>query len=96
MTLGEEIGLDGAEVRAVLESDKYTEAVHTDIYEAQQVGVRGVPFFAFDRKYGVSGAQDSQVFRQTLQKFFDEWKKENASPIEVIDGPACSPGEDCS
>ena len=96
VALGEEIGLDGAEVRTVLESDKYTEAVRTDIYEAQQVGVRGVPFFAFDRKYGVSGAQDSQVFLQTLQKSFDEWKKENVSPIEVIDGPACAPGEDCA
>jgi predicted DsbA family dithiol-disulfide isomerase len=45
------------------------------VYEAKQVGVRGVPFFVFNRKYAVSGAQESQLFLQTLEKSFTEFQK---------------------
>jgi predicted DsbA family dithiol-disulfide isomerase len=46
--------------------------VNNDIYEAQQVGVRGVPFFVFDNKYAVSGAQSSQLFSDVLNKIWNE------------------------
>jgi protein disulfide-isomerase len=42
--------------------------VYADIKEVQRLGVRGVPFFVFDRKYAVSGAQPVEVFIQTLEK----------------------------
>jgi len=74
--LGEELGLDTSSLKTVLENGTYADDVTKDIYEAQQVGVRGVPFFVFNRKYAVSGAQESQVFLQTLEKSFTEWKKE--------------------
>lgn len=70
--LGVEIGLDSSALRAALESGKYADEVMSDIKEAEQLGVRGVPFFVFDRKYGVSGAQDSRVFLETLQKAYAE------------------------
>jgi predicted DsbA family dithiol-disulfide isomerase len=75
--LGTEIGLDATALKTVLETDKYAEDVKADIQEAHQIGVRGVPFFVFDRKYAVSGAQESPVFLQTLEKSFAEWRKEN-------------------
>ena len=75
--LGTEIGLDATALKTVLETDKYAEDVKADIQEAHQIGVRGVPFFVFDRKYAVSGAQESPVFLQTLEKSFAEWQKEN-------------------
>jgi protein disulfide-isomerase len=75
--LGAEIGLDTAALKTVLENGTYADDVRADIYEAQQVGVRGVPFFLFNRKYAVSGAQDSQAFLQALEKSFAEWRKEN-------------------
>ncbi|MBI3232480.1 MAG: DsbA family oxidoreductase [Bacteroidetes bacterium] len=81
--LGEEIGLDPSTLKIALESDAYTKDVRMDIYEAHQIGVRGVPFFVFDRKYAVSGAQDSSVFLQTLEKSFLEWKEENLADIVV-------------
>ena len=74
--LGEELGLDTSALKTALENGTYADDVRKDIYEAQQVGVRGVPFFVFNRKYAVSGAQQSQVFLQTLEKSFTEWKKE--------------------
>jgi protein disulfide-isomerase len=39
---------------------------------AQQIGVRGVPFFVFNRKYAVSGAQPVEVFQETLEKAFSK------------------------
>jgi predicted DsbA family dithiol-disulfide isomerase len=66
--LGKEIGLDNDALKIALESGAYAEDVRTDIREAEQLGLRGVPFFVFDRTYGVSGAQDSKVFLETLEK----------------------------
>ncbi len=66
--LGSEIGLAPVSLKEALENKTYADAVRADIAEAQQIGVRGVPFFLFNRKYAVSGAQDSQVFLQALEK----------------------------
>jgi predicted DsbA family dithiol-disulfide isomerase len=68
IALGVGIGLDQAEVKQMLESDSFGDEVQMDIYEAQQVGVRGVPFFVVDNKYAVSGAQSPEVFRQVLER----------------------------
>lgn len=73
--LGIEIGLDAATLKAALENGMYAEEVKEDMYEAQQVGVRGVPFFVFNRKHAVSGAQESQLFSETLEKSFAEFEK---------------------
>ena len=63
-----EAGLNAEEVRAMLLSNEFADDVNNDIYEAQQVGARGVPFFVFDDRYAVSGAQPSQLFLDVLQK----------------------------
>ncbi|WP_234734298.1 DsbA family oxidoreductase [Tellurirhabdus bombi] len=91
--LGAEIGLDADEISQVLSSDQYAEAVDRDIYEARQVGVRGVPFFVFNQKYAVSGAQGSEVFLGALNKSFGEWEEPK---LTVIEGPACTPDGDCA
>lgn len=70
--LAAEIGLDTTEARAVLESDQFTEEVRSEINEAAQIGVRGVPFFVFDRKYAISGAQPEEVFTKTLETVWAE------------------------
>jgi len=96
IALGKEIGLDENSLKAVLENGSYTDDVRTDIYEAQQVGVRGVPFFVLDRKYAVSGAQDPQTFLQSLEKSFTEWRKDNPEiKLEVIEGNVCTPAGKC-
>ena len=89
-------GLDAAEVALVLAGDAYAEAVRNDEREAQQLGVRGVPFFVIDRRYGVSGAQPSDVLLAALQQAWDERSPvqmlAGAGPREAIDGAAaCGP-----
>ncbi|THU41129.1 DsbA family oxidoreductase [Niastella caeni] len=92
--LGIDIGLDGATVKQVLESNAYAQEVKQDIAEAEAIGVRGVPFFVIDRKYAVSGAQSSEVFLQALNTSFSEWKKEN-NKFTTIQGEVCSTDGDC-
>ncbi len=70
--LGVEIGLDANEIKLMLQSSDYTEAVRIDSFEAQQIGVSGVPFFLFNDKYTISGAQDSSVFLNALQTISKE------------------------
>ncbi|HNU56699.1 MAG TPA: DsbA family oxidoreductase [Flavobacteriales bacterium] len=73
--MGVEIGLEEAEVSTMLASTRFTEEVRADEREAQQLGVRGVPFFVIDRRYGVSGAQHSDHFLGALQQ---AWKERSA------------------
>ncbi|MFH9422502.1 DsbA family oxidoreductase [Streptomyces sp. NPDC017529] len=62
-------GLDEADVRRVLaDGDAYAEAVRADEREAAELGARGVPFFVIDRRYGISGGQPAEVFRQALEQ----------------------------
>jgi predicted DsbA family dithiol-disulfide isomerase len=72
MEAGQAIGLDADELKVVLTSDAFADDVKLDELAAQQIGVRGVPFFVFDDKYGVSGAQSPDLFLQTLEKAWAE------------------------
>ncbi len=76
--LGAGIGLDRDEVRRTVESSDYADAVRGDIEEAGELGIHTVPFFVFNRKYAISGAQPSHLFLETLKKVSDE---EEAGPV---------------
>ncbi|GAB2772201.1 DsbA family oxidoreductase [Salinimicrobium soli] len=65
-------GLDSEEAEKALTSEDFAYAVKQDEMQAQQIGVRGVPFFVFENKYGVSGAQPSETFLEVLQKVWEE------------------------
>ena len=64
-------GMEEAEVKEMLDSDAFAYEVKQDELEARNIGVRGVPFFVFDDRYAVSGAQPVEVFLQTLEKALD-------------------------
>lgn len=74
VALAREVGLDEAAVQQVLASEQYAYEVSQDIQEARNMGIRGVPFFVFNRKYAISGAQPIGVFLQTLEKSVAEWR----------------------
>ncbi|TDO73079.1 protein disulfide-isomerase [Flavobacterium chryseum] len=62
-------GLDSNEVKEVIENESlFLKDVKADISEAQEIGVQGVPFFVFDRKYAVSGAQPVEAFVNTIRE----------------------------
>ncbi|HTN37462.1 MAG TPA: DsbA family oxidoreductase [Arachidicoccus sp.] len=94
--LGEAMGLDRVELNTALENGSFANDVNRDIYEARQIGVRGVPFFVFNGKYGVSGAQAPETFLETLENSFAEWRTENPeSKLDVIEGQSCTPQGEC-
>ena len=70
--IGIEVGLEAKAVAQVLHSDDYSKEVKQDIQEANTIGVQGVPFFVFDNKYAISGAQPATTFLQTLEKVWEE------------------------
>ena len=90
VNLAAEIGLDAEAARQALLAGTYANEVRRDEYEAQQIGVRGVPFFVFEDKYAVSGAQPSAVFAEVLEKVWAE-NHPAARPTVLADGPACGP-----
>jgi predicted DsbA family dithiol-disulfide isomerase len=62
-----EVGVPEGEARRVLEGDDYSADVDKEIRELLALGGNGVPFFVIDRRYGVSGAQPTEVFLRALE-----------------------------
>ena len=79
--LAVEVGLDAGESAAVLDSDAFDAEVRADIALARAFGATGVPFFVFDRKYAVSGAQETALFTEVLDKAWAD-----AQPLTVVGG----------
>jgi predicted DsbA family dithiol-disulfide isomerase len=70
--LAGEIGVDQAEAAEALATGAYEDAVALDLDEAAALGIHAVPFFVFDRKYGIPGAQSAEVFLSALRQVRDE------------------------
>ena len=72
LQLGKNIGLTEKDVMDALNVDKYATKVKGDISEAKELGINGVPFFVFDRKFAVSGAQPPAMFLKALKQAYTE------------------------
>ncbi len=70
--LAAELGFDRADVVRSLEAGEHLPGVHADQAQAVAYGIGGVPFFVIDGKYGVSGAQDPDVFASALAQVAEE------------------------
>jgi predicted DsbA family dithiol-disulfide isomerase len=78
--LAGDVGLDAAEVADVLAGDHYSEAVRADEQRARLLGINGVPFFAVDERYGISGAQSSDLILSALEQAWSERRPDDADP----------------
>lgn len=66
-------GLPADEVARVLaDPGAYAQEVRAEEREAAELGATGVPFFVIDRRYGISGGQPAEVFRQALERAYAE------------------------
>lgn len=91
--VGARHGLAEEAVRAALVDDQLQAEVLGEFRTAGAIGVTGVPFFVFEDKYAISGAQPTEAFAQALQKV---WEEANPAPRNFIDldtgdAPACGP-----
>ena len=83
-----DVGLDPARVDEVLGSSEYADTVQADIDQARAFGASGVPFYVVDRKYGISGAQPTEVFAQVLERAWEE----SHPKLDLVGGAdACGP-----
>ena len=81
--IGENFGWDSEKVDAIINDPKIAQTVKEEISHYQQRGVSGVPFFIINDKFGISGAQPSEVFLEAFQ---------SVSPDEIISkGDSCNP-----
>ena len=81
-------GLDPARVDAVLSGGEFADAVRADVEQARAYGATGVPFFVVDRRYGVAGAQPTEVFAEVLDR---AWSDSHPGLQLLADGTVCGP-----
>jgi predicted DsbA family dithiol-disulfide isomerase len=60
-------GLQAAAAQDCLSDQSVRQAVVEDEHMARELGVQGVPFFVFNRKFAVSGAQEPAVLLRAIQ-----------------------------
>lgn len=86
--LAVDAGLDADEVAAVLTTDAFADEVRIDEATAASMQVTGVPFFVFDRRLAVAGAQPPDVLLQVLDRVWSE--REPALDV-IVEGEVCGP-----
>ena len=87
------IGLNPVEVDDVLDSDEYADFVKFDEATARdQLNITGVPFFVFDQRIALSGAQPTEVFVQVLEKALEPVDANTeTNQTEQCDDTQCAP-----
>lgn len=93
--LAVEVGLDAAETRQVLVDGSYGAEVRADGRRAQMLGSNGVPFFLFDEKYAVEGAQPTELFLTALERTWAETRPIKKL-MEVEQGAGVCKDESCA
>ena len=74
----------------IINSDVATDEVKEEMNYYRQLGVTGVPFFIFNQKYAISGAQPVEVFVEILEKVSKEMSVEMmAGEVCDVDGGNC-------
>lgn len=81
--LAVEVGLDRAEVEAVLAADTYAADVRADEEEARQRGIRGVPYFVFGPRHVISGAQPTASLLDALTRAWTELSSDTMLEIPL-------------
>jgi predicted DsbA family dithiol-disulfide isomerase len=64
--LATEIGMKTDHLDLAILGGKHSRSFTQDLQEAQDLGLRGVPYFIFDRKVAIHGAREVAVFEQAL------------------------------
>ena len=83
-------GWSAEKTLGIINSDIATDEVKEEMNYYRQLGVSGVPYFIFNNKYAVSGAQPTEVFMEILEKVSKEME------VEMVEGEVCDvDGGDC-
>jgi predicted DsbA family dithiol-disulfide isomerase len=72
LAIAVEVGLDKNKTEAFLNSDELLAEVKVEEQMNYQRGISGVPFYIINNKYGVSGAQPTEVFMNAFREISQE------------------------
>ena len=68
VALARQAGVDGEAATACLSDAAQRQAVLADESQAHALGVSGVPFFVFNRRLAVSGAQEPETLLRVMRE----------------------------
>lgn len=93
--IGNQVGISNVDTEKAIYDDNLKYAVNQDIQMAQNLGIKGVPFFIFNDKYAVSGAQPIALFEEVIQKSWEEFSSGDKGLKIVSNGDACDIEGNC-
>jgi len=70
--IAQQAGLNREEAAAYLASDANSELIQEQDRRARAIGVEGVPFFIFNQRLALSGAQPPEVIVEAMEKALEE------------------------
>lgn len=85
------VGIAPEQAEAVLNSDAYTKSVRADQQAAKDLGITGVPYFLFNEKYAVSGAQPIEQFKAAIAQI----KAKEEQPVKLVPDAADCADDSC-
>jgi predicted DsbA family dithiol-disulfide isomerase len=66
--IGDGFGLDGAELRQAIESNRYDSVIDENRQIARSAGIDAIPAHVFSRRYLVLGAQPYEVLKEVVDR----------------------------
>jgi predicted DsbA family dithiol-disulfide isomerase len=74
LALAEDVGLDLAPARKAIAGNDEIDRMLNEDFQARRTGITGVPYFVFNQRFGLSGAQDPEA----LYALFDLAREDDA------------------
>ncbi|KFC19973.1 DsbA family protein [Chryseobacterium sp. FH1] len=93
--IGEKLGFSKEEIQHAVQSPELAKLVKNDIFAADSLGIKGVPFFVFNEKYAISGAQPTHLFSEVLEKSWTEFSASNSDIKIIQEGDSCDVEGNC-
>ena len=89
INIAKSIGFSEEEAKNALQSDELAYLVKQDMQLAAQLGINAVPFFVINDKYGISGAQQPELFLEALEKTWTEFSNGDKGLQLINSGDSC-------
>jgi predicted DsbA family dithiol-disulfide isomerase len=79
LAICEDIGLSRSEAEEILGSERYANAVRAEQREWLEREIHAVPFFVFNNRFSVPGAQEAETFVKVLNKLVEKSSAKTAA-----------------
>lgn len=94
--IGKSVGFTEEEIKNAFVSDDLAYLVKQDMQLASQLGISAVPFFVLNDKYGISGAQQPELFLEALEKTWEEFSNGDKGLQLINKGDSCDIDGNCN